>query len=184
MVQPSAAFAKNSDALVARRPILKAAGARPPGPGRSRRANVFTAHDPRTLPQAACARPVSDAELHGMMEHLAARAAACAHGGLSPSMTTDPFLVSRAIFEWWWSAGSDAGPGPRRRGLARAGGGGNLDELSMDGVGGAGLVASGLVRPPPRPHAAARRGSRLTRPASPPATHTSRGLACLLPDPP
>jgi hypothetical protein len=36
------------------------------------------------------------------MLRLAAVAAACAHGGYDETMTSDPILLSRALFEWWW----------------------------------------------------------------------------------
>ena len=36
------------------------------------------------------------------MLRLAAVAASCAHGGFDETMTSDPLLLSRAIFEWWW----------------------------------------------------------------------------------
>ncbi len=36
------------------------------------------------------------------MLRLAAVAAACAHGGFDETMTSDPIILSRALFEWWW----------------------------------------------------------------------------------
>ncbi len=36
------------------------------------------------------------------MLRLAAVAAACAHGGYDETMTSDPIILSRALFEWWW----------------------------------------------------------------------------------
>ena len=86
------------------------------------------------------------------MAHLASLAAACTHGGFTPTMTTDPRLVSRAIFEWWWTdprAANQSGPRQRRRGHGDAanahatvsrhlpehnGQRGRVEDLSMDSL--------------------------------------------------
>ena len=37
------------------------------------------------------------------MKRLVAMAKDSTHGGFEPRMTSDPLLVSKAIFDWWWT---------------------------------------------------------------------------------
>jgi hypothetical protein len=37
------------------------------------------------------------------MKRLMAMAKDSTHGGFEPRMTSDPLLVSKAIFDWWWT---------------------------------------------------------------------------------
>jgi hypothetical protein len=37
------------------------------------------------------------------MSRLEAMAKASTHGGYDSNMTSDPLIVSKAIFEWWWT---------------------------------------------------------------------------------
>ena len=52
-----------------------------------------------------------------MRARLVAIAVASVHGAYNPTMTTNPHLVSKAIFEWWWThRGNRLGPPlPERR---------------------------------------------------------------------
>ena len=36
------------------------------------------------------------------MARLEAMAGRSTHGGYDPTMTSDPLLVSKAVFDWWW----------------------------------------------------------------------------------
>ncbi len=52
--------------------------------------------------QVACGTTASARDLDAVILRLAAVAAACAHGGFDETMTSDPIILSRALFEWWW----------------------------------------------------------------------------------
>ena len=52
--------------------------------------------------QAASGYRVSPDESGALMSRLARLARASTHSGFDRSMTRDPYVVSKAIFEWWW----------------------------------------------------------------------------------
>jgi hypothetical protein len=45
---------------------------------------------------------VSIDDAHAVVRRVEAMAKAVAHGGYRPTMTSDPYIVSRVVFEWWW----------------------------------------------------------------------------------
>jgi hypothetical protein len=45
---------------------------------------------------------VSDVEARSVIARLKAMVAVVAHGGYHSTMTSDPFILSKAIVEWWW----------------------------------------------------------------------------------
>ena len=50
----------------------------------------------------ACGQEVTRKDAKSVMGRLESMARASTHGGYDSRMTSDPILVSRAIFEWWW----------------------------------------------------------------------------------
>jgi hypothetical protein len=53
------------------------------------------------------------------MSRLEAMAKMSTHGGYDSTMTSDPFIVSKAIFEWWWTRQDNRGAFLRRIKAAR-----------------------------------------------------------------
>ncbi len=50
----------------------------------------------------ACGCSVSSQDAARVLGRLESMARASTHGGYNSRMTSDPFLVSKAVFEWWW----------------------------------------------------------------------------------
>ena len=65
-------------------------------------------------PQLACGCEVSHADAARVMGRLEAMARASTHGGYDSRMTSDPLLVSKAVFEWWWIEKDNRGAMKRR----------------------------------------------------------------------
>ncbi len=76
------------------------------------------------------------------MRQLESMARASTHGGYDCRMTSDPFLVSKAIFEWWWVEKDQRGEFYRRIKADQKAGAAEddlkpevpLDDLEMHGV--------------------------------------------------
>lgn len=78
--------------------------------------------------------------LRGVRHRLEALARRSTHGGYAAAMSSDPVLLSRAIFEWWWV---DAGNAAAYRA--------NGAKAVADGPAAHGSAGSANAPPPPQP---------------------------------
>ena len=75
----------------------------------------------RRAAQMACGKPATRQDAEWVVRRLESMARASTHGGYDSRMTSDPLIVSKALFEWWWVERGNRGEFYRRIQAGRRG---------------------------------------------------------------